>query len=143
MVLSGSEKAPDSFSEFYKQARDAGLIGKLEPNVSYQKIFDYFLGENAVKVEMVNGKDTNERLESGLAYKPKIDYDMIGGYLNDSKHWMFFDNAMKLFDAGLPQSNGPRKHAWEVKDWVIEPGQRQKIDYMYIVTMKYTEKLYK
>jgi ABC-type branched-subunit amino acid transport system substrate-binding protein len=53
MVLTGSEKAPDSFSEFYKQAREAGLIGKIQPNVSYQKIFDYFLGENAVKVEMV------------------------------------------------------------------------------------------
>lgn len=149
MILSGSKSAPDSFGEFYKEAREKKLIGKIEPEKGVQAILDAFLGKGAVVVLDLGGSSTEERLKSmqnfdvnKLAAK-YANYEVLGGILNNGAgHYMFYDERLKLFDTGWPQSNGPRQHAWEIKDWIKNKYESKTISLTYRIIYNKNAELY-
>ncbi len=99
MVLTGSEKAPDSFGEFYKEAKENKLIGKLEPENGIQPIFDHFLGKDVLVTVGLGGSTTTDRLSNMQNFdvnklnKKYSNYDVLGGILNNGNdHFMFYDS---------------------------------------------------
>jgi hypothetical protein len=150
MVLSGSEKAPDSFSEFYKQARDAGLIGKIMPEKGVQAIFDHFLGKNVIMCLELGGNSTADRLSNIQNFdvnnlnKKYANYDVLGGILNNGNdHFMFYDSNYNLFDTGWPKSTSPRKHAWAIDDWLGALNESHKIKSAYMLINNKNAQLYR
>jgi len=150
MVLTGSEKAPDSFGEFYKEARENKLIGKLEPERGIQPIFDHFLGKDVLVSVGLGGSDTAERLNNMQNFnvnnlnKKYSNYEVLGGILNNGRgHFMFYDNNFNLFDTGWPNDIGPRKHAWEISEWLKAPYESHKIQSALMLIKIKNAKLYK
>ena len=143
MVLTGSEKAPDSFGEYYKEAKENKLIGKLEPNVSYQQIFDHFLGKDVLKVEQLTGGSSYVKMKNAYTYSQINDSTAGGFFFNGKGHWMFFDENIRIYDTGRPNMNGPRQHAWDMNDWITNEFESRRIDNIYMLILTNKTKLYK